>query len=155
MLDYFPHTNPIRLGSEERDDRRVDTFLVREAGGDRAYSVLSLKIDATFVPDIVSEYPHIPYATAHANAKPPRWNEVGVYATSTTVHSPAATRARFSQYGTVREAPVIAAHCVLYDWDKPWLAAENRPQPIALFIDRAWTPTVSSFVRSRPPHRSR
>ncbi|WP_375465359.1 hypothetical protein [uncultured Methylobacterium sp.] len=146
LLGYFPGNDPIHLGGEERGEHRVDTFLVPEAGNSRGYSVLSLRIDASFVPDVVSEYPHIPYATGLANAKPPRSREIGVHATTEPVRSPAATRARFAQCGAVREAPVVAGHCVLYDWDTPWLAAENRPRPVALLVDGAWTPTVSPLV---------
>ena len=146
LLDYLPGTDPTWLGGEARGEHRIDTFLVREASEARAYSVLSLRIDAAFVPDVVSEYPHIPYATAHANAKPPRSRETGVFAATETIRSPAATRVRFAQRGAVREAPVIAGHCVLYDWDTPWLAAGGRPRPAALLVDGAWVPAVSPLV---------
>ena len=146
LLDTFPGTNPTWLGGEERGEHRIDTFLLGEPSDDSVYSVLSLAIDGTFVPDVISEYPHVPYATVHANAKPPRSGEIGVYATVETIHSPDATRARFSHCGGVREAAVIAGRCVLYDWDTPWLATEDRARPLALLIDNAWAPTVSSLV---------
>ncbi|TXN70471.1 hypothetical protein [Methylobacterium sp. WL6] len=146
LLDYFPHGDPNHLGGEERGERRVDTFIMHEAGNSRCYSVLSLRIDAAFVPDVVSEYPHIPYATELANAKPPRWREIGVHATTWTIRSPSATRGRFMQRGAVREAPVISARCVLYDWDTPWLSEESVPRPVALLVDGAWGPTVSGIV---------
>ncbi len=146
LLDCLPGTSPIWLGGEERGEHRIDTFLLRQPSDDSVYAVLSLAIDGTFVPDVVSEYPHVPYATVHANAKPPRSGDIGVDATVATIHSPGATRGRFAQRGGVREAAVIAGHCVLFDWDTPWLATADRPRPLALLIGDAWTPTVSSLV---------
>lgn len=146
LLQYFPGTDPTWLAGEAWGERRVDAFVVGSGPDARPYHVASLLIDGSFVPDVVSEYPHIPYDTAQVNAKPPRGAEPGVFVTTTAVHPPTATQARFVQRGARRVASVVGGHCALFDWDAGWLPAADRPRPNALLVEGAWVPTVSPSV---------
>ena len=146
LLDTFPHADPLWLGGEERDERRVDAFLIRDPAGDRAYHVTGLRIDGVLVPDLVSEYPHIPFDSGAVNAKPPRWAEPGVFVSVVAVRSPGAVAVRLARGGRVDTVPVRHGHCVAVDWGTGWLAAGGRPVPEALLVDGAWLPSLSARV---------
>ena len=150
LLDYFPGCDPAWFGGEAHGERRLDVFLVGSASEDQVYCVASLCIDGCFVPDVVSEYPHVPYDTAWVNAKPPRGAETGVFASVTQVQSPDATAVRFTHRGQARTAPVIGGWCALFDWDTMWLLGANTPKPEALHIGGRWVPTVSSLAAATP-----
>lgn len=150
LLDYFPGCDPAWFGGEAHGERRIDVFLIGSASEDRVYCVASLWIDGCFVPDVVSEYPHVPYDTARVNAKPPRSAEPGVFASVTQVYPADATAVRFIHRGQVRMGPAIGGWCALFDWDTMWLLGADTPKPEALHIGGSWVPTVSSLAAATP-----
>lgn len=150
MRDHFPGFDPAWFGGEANGDRRVDAFLVPLASETREYFVASLRIDGCFVPDVVSDYPHIPYDTAWVNAKPPRSAERGVFVTVEQVYPPDATAARFTHRGGLRTAAVSHGWCALFDWDTTWVDTAARAKPEALQVGGTWVATVSSLVAATP-----
>lgn len=150
LQEYFPGSEPVWFGGEARGDRRIDAFLNASPSEDRAYYVVSLRIDGCFVADVVSEYPHIPYDTAWVNAKPPRGAACGVFVTVEQVHPPYATAARFTHRGGLRTAEVRHGWCALFDWDTVWLRMADTARPEALQVGGAWVPTVSSLAAATP-----
>lgn len=145
VLSYLPNGYPLWLGGEEHGAHRLDVFHLPPPADD-TLSVLALAIDGTFVPDVVSTYPHVPYDTVLANARPPRGEALGVFAWVERVHAADATQARFAWGGRERIAPVTAGHALLIDWDTPWPRYSTRPRPQALCIAGRWQPTVSSLA---------
>ncbi|WP_152048710.1 hypothetical protein [Aureimonas psammosilenae] len=142
---YLPNATLIWIGGERNGQHRLDAFHHVEAE-DRTLFVLSTAIEGVLVPDVVSFYPHIPYDTTFANARPPRSDLFGVFAWVERVHSPMTTEVRFTKGGSTQQAVVREAHALIVEWDTPWPSQASRPGPEALLIEGTWQPTVSSFL---------
>lgn len=145
-----PGLDAVWLGGDARGDRRVDAFRGGDAARRGTSYVLSRRVDGRFAPDAVSDYPHVPYAAEHVNAKPPRARETGAFAFVEEVHAPDATRVRFARGGAVQDVAVIAGHCTLVAWDTAWIARDDWPAPLALLTGAGWVPAVSRFAAATP-----
>ena len=145
-----PGLDAVWLGGDSRGDCRVDAFRGGDAARPDTSYILSRRVGGRFAPDVLSDYPHIPYAAEHVNAKPPRARETGAFAFVEEVHAPDATRVRFAWGGGVQDLPVIAGHCTLVAWDTAWIARDDWPAPLALLTGAGWVPAVSRFAAATP-----
>ena len=114
VVSYLPGSDPIWLGGATHGEHRLDVFHA-SAAADVTLHVLSLALDGTFVPDLVSTRLHLPYDANAVDADPPCREALGVFARLERVHAPGALQARFDWGGRERTVLVNAGHALLIE----------------------------------------